>query len=205
MESKEFLEDFEGVRQAAKDSLRRAQITFQRSYDENHIPLSLEPGDQVMINVHSLKLPDVIKGKGSKLTRRFEGPFEVTDKISEVAYRIRIPHTYDIHPVISIAHLEKFTPSPEEFGERPALKKLQEDQKTTQEFEVIKIVDERRCKRGEKFIKEYKCDWKGYGITEEWIPLSNLRNAQELLQEWDSIKKEKLLQKESDLQSITKM
>ena len=39
-----------------------------------------------MINVHSLKLPDVTQGKGIKTTRRFEGPFEVIDKLSDITY-----------------------------------------------------------------------------------------------------------------------
>ena len=37
-------------------------------------------------------------------------------------------------------------------------------------------------------MREYQCNWKGYGIMEEWIPKKNLRNTPELLQEW----KEKL-------------
>jgi hypothetical protein len=141
-----------------------------------------------MINAHSLRIPDVVEGKGAKLTRRYEGPFEVTNKISDVTYCLRIPHTYDIHPVISIAHLEKFTPS-DEFGERTPLPPIREETKTTEEFEVLEIVAERRVKKRGKYVKEYQCNWKGYGITDEWIPLRNLRNSQELLSDWESKKK----------------
>jgi len=77
-----------------------------------------------MINVHSLKLPEVTQGKGIKMTKRFEGPFEITDKLSDITYRLRIPHEYDIHPVLSIAHLEKYNSSPEEFGERKQMEPL---------------------------------------------------------------------------------
>ena len=80
-----------------------------------------------MINVHSLKLPNVTQGKGIKMTKRFEGPFEIIDKLSDITYRLRIPHEYDIHPVLSIAHLEKYNSPPEEFGERN--KKLQKNMK----------------------------------------------------------------------------
>jgi hypothetical protein len=96
----------------------------------------------------------------------------------------RIPHEYDIHPVISIAHLEKYTQSPEEFGEREELEPLRRHQKTTEEYEVLEIVDECKIKKRGRYYKEYKCNWKGHGITDEWIPEKNLRNAQELLQEW---------------------
>jgi hypothetical protein len=142
-----------------------------------------------MINVHSLRLPDVTEGKGSKLTRRYEGPFEVTDKISDVTYRLNIPHTYDFHPVLSIAHLERYTSS-SEFEGRETLPPLREVTSSTQEYEVKEIVNERRVKRKGKYVMEYQCDWIGYGVTEEWIPLRNLRNAQELLTNWKKRKKQ---------------
>ena len=188
-DSKEFIEEFEGIRQVAKDALRKAQVTFEKAYNKNHIPLSFEVGDLAMINLHSLHLPDVTEGKGVKLTRRFEGPFEIIDKLSDVTYRLRIPHTYDIHPVISIAHLERHIPSPEEFGERDHLSPLREETKSTQEYEILEIVNERKIKKRGKYIMEYQCNWKGYGVTQEWIPLRNLKNAQDLLEEWKSKKK----------------
>jgi len=172
------------MRIAAKDALRRAQATFENSYNKSHQPISFEIRDQVMINIHSLKLPDVTEGKGVKVTRRFEGPFKIIDKLSEITYRLRIPHEYDIHPVLSIAHLEKYVSSPEEFRERKSLDPLREKQKVTEEFEIIEIVKERKIKKKGKYYEEYLCDWKGYRIMEEWIPEKNLRNAQELLMKW---------------------
>jgi hypothetical protein len=183
-ESKEFIQEFDGIRLAAKDSSRRAQAVFENSYNKAHYQISLEVGDNVMINVYSLKVPEVTQGKGIKTTRRFEGPFEVTEKLSDITYRLRIPHEYDIHPVISIAHLEKCTQSPEEFRERERLEPLRKHQKATEEYEVLEIVEEHKIKKRGRYYKEYKCNWKGYQITDEWIPEKNLRNAQELLQEW---------------------
>ena len=123
-DSKEFINEFDGLRIAAKDALCKAQAILENSYNETHYPISFEVGDQVMINVHSLKFPDITQGKGVKLTRRFEGPFEVINKLSDITYQLRIPHEYDIHPVLSIVHLEKYTPSSGEFGERNSLEPL---------------------------------------------------------------------------------
>jgi len=188
-ESKDFIEEFDGMRLAAKDALRRAQAVFENSYNKSHYPISFEIGDQVMINVHSLKLPDVTEGKGIKTTRRFEGPFEIIDKLSNITYRLRIPHEYDIHPVLSITHLEKYLSSPEEFGERKQLEPLREKQKITEEYKVIEIVKERRIKKNKKYCREYLCNWKGYGVTDEWIPEKFLRNTHKLLTEWKKKKK----------------
>jgi len=64
------------------------------------------------------------------------------------------------------------------------LEPLREKQIATEEFEILEIVKERRVKVKGKTCKEYFCNWKGFGVTDEWIPEKNLRNAQELLQEW---------------------
>ena len=90
-----------------KDTLKLTQEHFKNSYNSNHIPITFEPGDQVLVNIHLLNLPES-KGKGLKFTRRFDGPFEVTEQVGLLAYRIRLPHSYGIHPVLSVAHLEPF-------------------------------------------------------------------------------------------------
>ncbi|KIY45304.1 hypothetical protein FISHEDRAFT_49687, partial [Fistulina hepatica ATCC 64428] len=79
-----------------------------------------EVGDQVVLNPHSLDLLRMVKGRGKKLQMRYEGPFEITQKLSPITYRLRIPASYKIHPVISIAHLEPYHGSPPEYGTRPS-------------------------------------------------------------------------------------
>ena len=103
----QFIEDLTAIRLVAKDVLKLAQLQFENSYNKNHIFVSYEPGDKVLINIHSLQLPE-LKGPGTKFTRQYNGPFEVTEQVSPVAYRIQLPHSYGIHPVLSIAHLEPF-------------------------------------------------------------------------------------------------
>lgn len=73
---------------------------------------------------------------------RYEGPFEVMEKISPVAYRIRLPVSYKIHPIINIEHLEKYHESPQIFGQRPKKQLQREDFDELPEMEVEKIVDE---------------------------------------------------------------
>ena len=128
-EALEFINEFDGMRIAAKDALRKAQSIFKNNYNKSHLPISFEIGDLVMINMHSLTLPNVTEGKGVKTTRRFEGPFEVIDKLSDITYQLRIPHEYDIHPVLSITHLEKYFSSPEEYNPEGKNKGLQKNSK----------------------------------------------------------------------------
>jgi hypothetical protein len=84
-DAKQFTNDISAVRLTAKDALKLAQQRFESSYNKNHIFVPFVPGDQVLVNIHSLQLPES-KGPGAKFSRRYDGPFEVTEQVSPVAY-----------------------------------------------------------------------------------------------------------------------
>ena len=190
----DFANNIEGMRLSAQDSIKRAQILFEKSYNSNHIPIEFEVGDKVLVNIHSMSLPEA-KGKGSNLERKYEGPFEITERVGKVAYRLRIPHSYGIHPVISILHLEKYN-KPTKDNENKVLPYLRENPK---EYTILEIVDQKRVKFKKnnklKYKTLYKCNWEGYGVTEEWIPETYLRNAQEVLNNWKKRRGDKTLLK----------
>src|SRR4051812_23310973 len=64
------------LRKQAHDALMVAQAAQQKHYNAQHLFELFEPGDQVLINLHSLQ-PLHDQGKGQKLLPRYEGPFEV--------------------------------------------------------------------------------------------------------------------------------
>lgn len=70
-----------------------------------------------MINRKNLGLLQDEKGRGDKFLARYDGPFEIMKKVSTVAYHLRMPASYSIHPVINIEHPEKYQDSPIEFGD----------------------------------------------------------------------------------------
>ena len=84
-DAQQFTKEISAVRLAAKDSLQLAQLRFENSYNKNHIYTPYEPGDKVLVNIHSLQLPES-KGPGAKFAQRYDGPFEVTERVSPVAY-----------------------------------------------------------------------------------------------------------------------
>lgn len=186
-ESKEFVEEFEGHRAAARDALRLAQVEYEKQYNADHINVEFNEGDFVLINPHSLRMPDFITGLGTKFNARYDGPFEIQEKVSPVAYRLKLPHSYGIHNVISIAHLEPYQvrdgaveveglPKPS----RPGFVELQE-------YEVEEIVAQKwkSGKNGRK-MPLYYCRWKGFGITDEVVTAQGMRNSPEVLAEWNN-------------------
>nr|GEZ11292.1 putative reverse transcriptase domain-containing protein [Tanacetum cinerariifolium] len=83
-----------------KDRLKTARAR-QKSYaDKRRKPLEFSVGDHVLLKVSHWK--GVIRfGKKGTLAPRFVGPFEITERIDLVAYRLRLPQELnDVHNTV---------------------------------------------------------------------------------------------------------
>jgi hypothetical protein len=184
----EMAERFKAIRTQACDALLLAQVFQRKSYNNGRLVREFEEGDLVMLNVHTLRLLRNFSGLGKKLLPRYDGPFEIMEKISPVAYRLRMPASFGIHPVLNIEHLEFYRPSPTEFQDRPTKELSRDDFQVLPEYEVEAIVDEKWGKsRAGKRQKLYRVRFTGYSPNyDEWLPRRNLKNAPEVLREWES-------------------
>ncbi len=150
-DSQEWLARFQANLQRAHDSLVLAQNFQQQNYNQGRLTMEFEEGDLVLLNAHSMDLLRTVKGRGKKLLMKFDGPFEISQKISPLAYRLRMPVSYGMNPVINIAHLEPYRSSPPEFGERSKRHLRRKDFEDLPELEVAEILQERKRKiRGGK-------------------------------------------------------
>lgn len=184
------VEGFTAERTRARDALLLGQVFQKRAYNKGRLNLEFEEGDKVVINRKNLGLLRDEKGRGDKLLARYEGPFEIIKKISAVAYRLRMPASYGMHPVLNIEHLEKYQESPDEFGERPQLQTSRLNFDELPEYEVDKIVAERTRKgRNGRKIPIYRLQYTNYGPEgDTWETRQNLKNAPEILKKWEEFK-----------------
>ncbi|EIN03277.1 hypothetical protein PUNSTDRAFT_20539, partial [Punctularia strigosozonata HHB-11173 SS5] len=112
--------------------------------------------------------------------KRF-GPFKIEDEEGTGAFKLKLPRTWKIHPVFHASLLTPYTRT-KEYGEShqkppPDLIDGQE------EYEIETITKSRRQGRG----YAYCVKWKGYPDSEnEWIPLSRMGHAMELVKEFHS-------------------
>jgi len=136
----QFINNISSIQLIVKDALKLTQEHFKNSYNSNHIPITFKPGDWVLINIHLLNLPE-LKGKGLKFTRWFDRPFEITELVGLVMYWIQLPHSYGIHPVLSITHLKPF--KSDDQNDWLDLKSLC---KNPEEYEVEEIVEQWQVK-----------------------------------------------------------
>ncbi|KAD6118884.1 hypothetical protein E3N88_10155 [Mikania micrantha] len=90
-----------------KDRLKAA-MDRQKSYADNRRkPFEFQIGDRVMLKFSPWK--GVVRfGNPGKLSPRYVGPFEILDRISPVAYRLKLPSQLcGVHDVFHVSNLKK--------------------------------------------------------------------------------------------------
>jgi hypothetical protein len=90
----------EALRLDAQLAMDPAAAVAKRYYDEKHRQVEFNVGDKVWLKLgKAYKVP----GKQNRKTSpRREGPYEITRKVTPLAYELSIPPGTKIHPVISI-------------------------------------------------------------------------------------------------------
>ena len=83
----------------------------QKSYaDVRHRPLEFKVGDHVFLKVMP-KRGVVRFGKRGKLSPRFIRPFEILERVGNVAYRLALPPSISgVHEVFHVSMLWRYTP-----------------------------------------------------------------------------------------------
>nr|GEX54053.1 putative reverse transcriptase domain-containing protein [Tanacetum cinerariifolium] len=95
-----------------KDRLKAAHDR-QKSYaNKRRKPLEFSVGEYVLLKVSPWK--GVVRfGKKGKLAPRFVGPFEITERIGLVAYRLRLPEELNgVHDTFHVSNLKKCLADP---------------------------------------------------------------------------------------------
>ena len=93
-----------------RDKLKIAQDR-QKSYADNRRrDLEFQVGDKVFLRISPWK--GVLRfGKREKLSPRYIGPYEIIERIGEVAYRLKLPSELArIHDVFHVSMLRKYIP-----------------------------------------------------------------------------------------------
>lgn len=113
---------------------------------------------------------------GKKLTQQYAGKFTVKERIGPLAYRLDFPPNWKIHPVVSVAQLEKCPREPDPYQREPSKPSAKVDDRFPEDedrYAVEKVLAKRVAGGRRNPHTEYLVRWKGYGAGDDWwIPLS---------------------------------
>ena len=83
-EAMEMVAQFSAERHRAQEALILGQYFQKRACNKGRLALEFSEGDLVLLSLHSLSLLKSEKGRGRKLLMKYDGPFEVIQKLSPV-------------------------------------------------------------------------------------------------------------------------
>ena len=115
-----------------------------------------------------------------KMAPKREGPFEITDVLGPLTYRLNLPETWKIHNVFHASLLRRYREN-EVYGanyERPPAELDHEGQEV---YNVEAILRHRKRGRG----YQYYMKWEGYPITKAlWEPEGSFSNDGDVLNQY---------------------
>ena len=177
--AQQYAEDLDALHQYLQDQVRLAIEQYAKAAAPRRItPPEFAVGSKVWLSSENIKT----KRPSKKLDYRRLGPFEVIQKISTHAVRLRLPDSMKLlHPVFHIRLLEPYIPDPIPNRRHPPPPPVEIDEDL--EYEVSAILDSR--KRRNRL--EYLVEWIGYENTPEhrtWEPADNVANASDYIRDF---------------------
>ena len=171
------IQEAEKATQMARENIGKAQKRQKVHADKRRSEEpSFEIGDKVLLSTKNVTLKNP---SSKKLLPLWVGPFEIIERIGKVAYKLKLSAEMRMHNVFHVSLLKAYRsdgnrippPIPEEIAGE-----------LEYEMEQVLSYDGRR--------KKFLVKWLGYGHENNtWEPETNLRNSQELVQEyWDLVR-----------------
>ena len=159
----------------ARRNMEIAVEQQKKYYDRRHRAVQFNVGEYVLLSTVHLKMRNV----PTKLQRKFVGPFQITERIGQLAYRLKLPEHWKIHDVFHISLLRPWNQSVFTVSQQQDVPELETEGQRY--YETEKILRWCKVKRGNRWKREYLVMWKDRPIDEiSWVPEENFPDKKSL-------------------------
>ncbi|XP_073019304.1 uncharacterized protein [Primulina eburnea] len=146
-----------------QSSMRAAQDRQAKYANIRRRPLIFEKGDRVFLKISPFRGTIRFGNKG-KLSPRFIGPYEILERVGDLAYRLALPHALSgVHDVFHVPMLRKYHPDPSHVLPPD---EVELDQNLCYIERPIQILGRKDKQLRNKFIPLVKVPWNRHGVKE---------------------------------------
>lgn len=175
---------------AAIEHIKEAQARQASYANKKRRELVLNVDDKVMLSSKNINFAG-----SPKLSPRWFGPFVVTEKINDVAYRLQLPSGWRIHDVFHVSLLKRFV---EDSYDRAVVNPPPVSiDSSSSFFEVEKILDKRIITVRKKPVAQYLIQWRGFSMSDcTWEPIGNLKDVKPMIDAFELERMHKIEQEQ---------
>jgi hypothetical protein len=161
----------------AKASLLAARSHQKLFADENRREVELAVGQKVLLSTINFKLAHP---RTRKLLPKWVGPFNVTERIGKVAYKLDLSPNLKMHNVFHVQLLKKYRDNGKVQPPPPPI-----EIDDSLEYEVERVLGHREVKRGKGTREELLVKWLGYEHKHNtWEPEKHLTHYEDLIADY---------------------
>jgi len=114
-----------------------------------------------------------------KLTERYVEPYMIEEVVSSNVVKLQLPSSMRIHPVVNVSRIVRYKEQVK--GQKKEEEKPVEVEEV-EEWEIEKILNKKKTRGVEKYLIQ----WKGFTAEgDTWERRENLKNAEELIKEFE--------------------
>ncbi|MCO5600446.1 hypothetical protein L7F22_054559 [Adiantum nelumboides] len=180
-EADKYTRDLDTAFAKVRETLQKSQERQKKAADRHRRDLKLKENDWVLLR---FEMPRLRKKKGKerlypKLSMRYYGPFQITERINDVSFRLRLPDTWKIHNAFHVSLLKSFRGDVPDDGEPDEQPEVEENEKILVPEQILAHKD---TKTKGKVRRRFLVKFKNYpALDAKWMEEEDLADTPQIV------------------------